>query len=189
MNILQSLPGQNKTQTRNKVKGNSLDNKKGGDIILGFELRKPSINSTDDFSHAKHASQGDIPYSGPLQVPSSSGFAWARRRLDDSLSVRSQSRSSSRSLISEPCGTLHSKNFVCKYNENLDRNDSRGRESNEMGQRGLVIKNWSQFERPESFDAGSDGFVKRINMVSPLCIDFILEVARLVWVTGLNELW
>ncbi|XP_076940211.1 protein IMPAIRED IN BABA-INDUCED STERILITY 1-like [Bidens hawaiensis] len=144
----ESLPSQ--SQTKLKVNGNSLDNKKAGDIILGFELLKPSINATDDGSHAKHASQRDIPYSGPLQVPSSSGFAWARRRLDDSLSARARSRSSSRSLISEP--------FRC--NENVDRANSRGQESN-----GLVIKNWNQFDRPESFDAGSDGLVKRMNMI------------------------
>ncbi|KAI3685060.1 hypothetical protein L6452_34293 [Arctium lappa] len=155
----ESLPPA-KSQVRHKINGISLDNQKGGDVILGFELRKPSANTTDDGSHAKHASQGDIPYSGPLQVPGSSGFAWARRRLDDSLSIRSRSRSSSRSLISEP-----SKHFESKCNENLERIDSRGRECNEMGTRGLVVKNWSQLERPDSFDAGSDGFVKRINMI------------------------
>ncbi|KAF5818197.1 putative protein-serine/threonine kinase CMGC-CDK-CRK7-CDK9 family [Helianthus annuus] len=155
----ESLPGQ--SQTRLKINGNSLDTKKGGDLILGFELRKPSINTIDDDgSHTKHASQGDIPYSGPLQVPGSSGFAWARRRLDDSLSIRSRSRSSSRSLISEPSGPLHLKSYESKCNENLDRTGSRGRESN-----GLVIKNWNQLERPDSFDAGSDGFVKRMNMM------------------------
>ncbi|GJS68072.1 probable serine/threonine-protein kinase [Tanacetum coccineum] len=160
-----TLPPKSQSQTRQKVNGSSLDAKKGGDIILGFELRKPSINTTDDGSHTKHASQGDIPYSGPLQVPSSSGFAWARRRLDDSLSVRSRSRSSSRSLIYEPSGTLHLKNVNSKCNENLDRTNSRGRESNEMNSRGLVIKNWNELDRPESFDAGPDGFVKRINMI------------------------
>ncbi|KAK1427219.1 hypothetical protein QVD17_15902 [Tagetes erecta] len=154
----ESLPGQ--SQTRLKVNGNSLDNKKGGEIILGFELRKPSISTTDGGSHTKHASQDDIPYSGPLQVPASSGFAWARRRLDDSLSTRSRSRSSSRSLISEPSGALHSKNFDHKCCENLDRPNSRGREAN-----GLVIKNWSQLERPDSFDVGSDGFIKRMSMI------------------------
>ncbi|KAI3736836.1 hypothetical protein L2E82_26823 [Cichorium intybus] len=145
-----------KSQTRHKINGNSLDTKKE-DIILGFELRKAAVNTTDDSSHAKHASQGDIPYSGPLQVPGSSGFAWARRRLDDSLSMRSHSRSSSRSLISEPSGTLHLKNFGSKCNED--------QKSNESGARGLVIKNWSQLEQPNSYDAGSDGFIKRMNMV------------------------
>ncbi|PWA38717.1 Protein kinase, ATP binding site-containing protein [Artemisia annua] len=160
----ETLPPKSQSQTRQKVNGSSLDTKKG-DVILGFELRKPSINTKDDRSHTKHASQEDIPYSGPLQVPSSSGFAWARRRLDDSLSVRSRSRSSSRSLIYEPSGTLHLKTIDSKCNENLDRTNSRGRESNEMNSRGLVIKNWNQLDRPESFDAGSDGFVKRINMI------------------------
>ncbi|XP_071716418.1 protein IMPAIRED IN BABA-INDUCED STERILITY 1-like [Rutidosis leptorrhynchoides] len=155
---------QSQSQIRIKVNGNSLDDKKA-DIILGFELRKASINTTDDGSHMKHASQGDIPYSGPLQVPGSSGFAWARRRLDDSLSVRSRSRSSSRSLISEPSGTSHLKNFESKCNENLDRTDVKGQDSNDTGSRGLVIKNWTQLERPESFDAGSDGFIRRINMM------------------------
>ncbi|CAI9266811.1 unnamed protein product [Lactuca saligna] len=149
----ESLLEKTQTQTRVKINGNSLDTKKGGDIILGFEVRKPSVNTTDDSSHTKHASQGDIPYSGPLQVPGSSGFAWARRRLDDSLSIRSRSRSSSRSLISEPSATSHLRNFESKCDE-----------SNETGARGLVIKNWNQLDQHNSYDAGSDGFMKRMNM-------------------------
>nr|XP_043636980.1 protein IMPAIRED IN BABA-INDUCED STERILITY 1-like [Erigeron canadensis] len=160
----ESLLVKSQNQTRRKVNGNSLDQKKE-EIILGFELRKRSLNTTDDGSHTKHASQGDIPYSGPLQVPGSSGFAWARRRLDDSLSIRSQSRSSSRSLISEPSGTLQLRNYESKCNENVDRSDSRGRESYGKGSNGLVIKNWLQLDRPDSYDAGSDGFVKKINMM------------------------
>ncbi|GKC55449.1 hypothetical protein Tco_1078194 [Tanacetum coccineum] len=52
-------------------------------IDAGFEPCKPFEN---------HESHGDIPFSGPLQVSGSSGFAWARRRFDDSSSLRSCSR-------------------------------------------------------------------------------------------------
>ncbi|GJT02170.1 SOSS complex subunit B [Tanacetum coccineum] len=69
-------------EARLKINGINLSNKKD-DIIIGFEPCKPFEN---------HESHGDIPFSGPLQVSGSSGFAWARRRFDDSSSLRSCSR-------------------------------------------------------------------------------------------------
>ncbi|KAK4744134.1 hypothetical protein SAY87_010446 [Trapa incisa] len=60
----------------------------------GAEAQKSSL---DEASHAKNASQGDIPFSGPLEVPSSSGFTWAKRRKDDSADQAHHNRSSSRS--------------------------------------------------------------------------------------------
>ncbi|GKB72548.1 hypothetical protein Tco_0933960 [Tanacetum coccineum] len=95
--ILENLP--TRTEARLKINGINLSNKKD-DIIIGFEPCKPFEN---------RESHGDIPFSGPLQASGSSGFAWARRRFDDSSSLRSCSKSSSKSLISEPWVALHSK--------------------------------------------------------------------------------
>uniref|UniRef100_A0A5B6ZE99 Protein kinase domain-containing protein n=1 Tax=Davidia involucrata TaxID=16924 RepID=A0A5B6ZE99_DAVIN len=152
------LPAQ--TQGFHKINGNNVNNCKEGDIILGVERPKPSIDIMEEASHIKNASQGDIPFSGPLQVSGSSGFAWAKRRIDD-LSVRSRSRSSSRSLVFEPSGVLHLRNhFESKKNENVvvhgSCTNSRGHESHETVKHAM-LKHWSQLEHPDSFDA-SDGY-------------------------------
>lgn len=132
---------------------------KEGDIMLSGEALKPSISIPEEISHVKNASQGDIPFSGPLQVSSSSGFAWAKRRKDDSSSVRSRSRSSSRG---QPFNESHAKsNFDSKRYENGElshgtHRNERGHDSWEIAK--LVMqKQWGQFERPDSFD-GSDGY-------------------------------
>ncbi|XP_076960657.1 protein IMPAIRED IN BABA-INDUCED STERILITY 1-like isoform X1 [Bidens hawaiensis] len=110
-----------KTEVRLKINGSSLPKQKDNDIILAFEPRKPfeSMIGTK--------SQGDITFSGPLQVPGSSGFAWAKWRFDDSSSLRSFGRSSSKSLVSEPEVTLHSRET--KHIDKIDRTSSRGRDS------------------------------------------------------------
>ncbi|KAL5544551.1 hypothetical protein UlMin_008335 [Ulmus minor] len=127
---------------------------------LGCELPKPSIDKAEDALHVKNASQGDIPYSGPLQVSTSSGFAWAKRRKDDTAS-RSHTRSISRGQIFNPVEAsigLPAKNsFDLKKPENGDstykgRTESRGHDSYEIAK--LAIQNqWGKFERPDSFDA------------------------------------
>ncbi|KAI3673386.1 hypothetical protein L6452_39504 [Arctium lappa] len=132
----ENLPA--RTEGGRKIVETSLDHKKDNDVILGFEPRKPFVNTID------RASQGDVPFSGPLQVSGSSGFAWARRRFDDSSSTRSRSRSSSKSLVSEPSVTLHSREP--KYSEKIERTSSRGHDSK--------VKNWSHLE----LDGRSDGY-------------------------------
>ncbi|KAM7483349.1 hypothetical protein LguiB_007932 [Lonicera macranthoides] len=153
----ESLPAQ--VQPTYKTTRTRVDNPKG-DIVLGVEQLRPSINVIEEASHVKNASQGDVPFSGPLEVSGSSGFAWAKRRIiDDSSSVRSRSRSSSRSLIFEHSGALHLKNsFDSKRQENVElvlgsRTNSKGHDSYEI----LRHKNWSQLEGPDSFDA-SEGY-------------------------------
>ncbi|XP_038688049.1 protein IMPAIRED IN BABA-INDUCED STERILITY 1-like isoform X2 [Tripterygium wilfordii] len=135
-----------------------------GDVFLRREVRKPSCDKLEEVTHAKNASQGDVPFSGPLQVSTSSGFAWARRRRDE-VSVRSHSRSISRGHISntlDPSAASNEKNgFDSKRRENADviygsRTNSRDRDSYEATKRAL-LKQWSEFERPDSFDA-SDGY-------------------------------
>ncbi|KAK4752534.1 hypothetical protein SAY87_021332 [Trapa incisa] len=65
----------------------------------GAEAQKSSLNVLDEACHAKNASQGGVPFSGPLEVPSSSGFTWAKRRKDDFSGRAHHNRSSSRSHI------------------------------------------------------------------------------------------
>nr|XP_043608080.1 protein IMPAIRED IN BABA-INDUCED STERILITY 1-like [Erigeron canadensis] len=138
----ENLPARSKV--RYKISGNSLYNQKESDIIIGFEPLKPPVNAID------HESQGDILFSGPLQVSGSSGFAWARRRLDDSSSLRSRSRSSSKSLISEPWVT-HSREPICI--ENIERNRSRRQDSK--------VEKWSQLDLPKAFNGDCDDYPSR----------------------------
>ncbi|XP_039067911.1 protein IMPAIRED IN BABA-INDUCED STERILITY 1-like isoform X2 [Hibiscus syriacus] len=118
----------------------------------------------EEAAHIKHASQGDIPFSGPLQVSTSSGFAWARRRKEDA-SIRSHCRSISRGQLYnslEPSAQLHARNNCdSKRNENWEvlygvHADSKGHDSYEAANRAMQ-KQWSQFEHPDSLDA-SDGY-------------------------------
>ncbi|KAA8540995.1 hypothetical protein F0562_024867 [Nyssa sinensis] len=152
----EDLPAQ--TQGFHKI---NVNNCKKRDIISGVEPPKPSIDILEEASHIQNASQGEIPFSGPLQVSGSSGFAWAKRRIDD-LSVRSRSRSSSRSLILEPSGALNlSNNVGSKGQENVDIvhgscTNYRGHKSHETVKHAM-LKHWSKLERPDSFDA-SDGY-------------------------------
>lgn len=125
------------------------------------EPQKPTIKPFEEENlHIKHASQGDLPFSGPLQVTSSSGFAWATKRKEDNASLRSHSRSSSRGMVP---GTLDSSSVlsgkVTSDSKRLANGDvlrdhinSKGRESYDTAKRN-ILKQWTQFERPDSFDA------------------------------------
>ncbi|GAV83714.1 Pkinase domain-containing protein [Cephalotus follicularis] len=137
---------------------------KEGQAMLGREVRKPLTDKLEDSMHIKNASQGDIPFSGPLQVSTSSGFAWAKRQKDDA-SIRSHNRSISKGHICnviQPAAELHGRNnFDSKGHDNGEvingcRTNSRGHDSYETSTRDMQ-KQWSQFERPDSFDS-SDGY-------------------------------
>ena len=96
---------------------------------INEDLAKPSTDSDrgdQDASHIKNPSHGDIP---TLQVSTSSGFAWAKRRKDDA-SRRSHCRSISRGHISnslEHSSLNYSRNnFDTKNQENKEFSNSRG---------------------------------------------------------------
>ncbi|CAK7322838.1 unnamed protein product [Dovyalis caffra] len=136
---------------------------KGGAGKSGGEARKQSIDKFEEIFHIKNASQGDIPFSGPLQVSSSSGFAWAKRQKDDA-SIRSHIRSISRGCSNnglEPSSALQEKNNSdSKGHDKGDliygvRTNSRGHDSYGISKLALQ-KQWSQFERPDSFDASEE---------------------------------
>ncbi|KAM7266908.1 hypothetical protein ACFE04_009074 [Oxalis oulophora] len=117
------------------------------------QLPKSLTEKLDEALHVKNASQGDIPYSGPLQLSSSSGFAWAKRQKDDGLI-----RSNSRSILKGQIGNMLESGGELRERNNFDsqrRDNSRGHDSYEISSRSLQ-KQWSQFDRPDSFDASDE---------------------------------
>ncbi|KAK8709887.1 hypothetical protein V6N13_060887 [Hibiscus sabdariffa] len=151
-------------QSSQKINCNRMYNSKQRNATISKGLTNQSTDAVEEAAHIKHASQGDIPFSGPLQVSTSSGFAWAKRRKDHA-SKRSHSRSISRGHLYnslEPSSPLHRQNnYDSKRNENGDviygnHADSNGHDSYETAKRAMQ-KQWSQFEHPDSLDA-SEGY-------------------------------
>ncbi|KAK4568148.1 hypothetical protein RGQ29_003787 [Quercus rubra] len=158
------------TQHSHKINVSNGDIVREVNSVVDGAARKQSIDKLEDASHVKNASQGDIPFSVPLQVSTSSGFAWAKRRKDDA-SIRSHSRSTSRGHIYnivEPTA-LHTKNnFDSKRHENGDvihgaRTNSRGHDSYEIAKLAMQ-NNWCKFERPDSFDASDEYHSQELSM-------------------------
>ncbi|XP_045789179.1 protein IMPAIRED IN BABA-INDUCED STERILITY 1-like [Trifolium pratense] len=136
------------------------------------EASKPSNGKAEDDSHMKNASQADVPFHGPLQVSKSSGFAWAKRRKDDTTSIRSHTRSISKGHIfnSLETSTINSREVSDdnRNNENKEvfgeRTSSRGRDLFEISK--LVMQNqWSKFDRPDSFDTSEEYHSQELSMM------------------------
>ncbi|ESW10148.1 hypothetical protein PHAVU_009G184700 [Phaseolus vulgaris] len=158
------------TQTSQKVNGRSFRNHEEEKIKIGDKAQKSSSGKAEDASHMKNASQGDIPLSGPLQVSSSSGFAWAKSRKDDA-SFRSHCRTISRGHIfnpSEQPSTLNSRNNLDTANQ--ENKEFCGGCVNSRGQQLLEISTlsmqnqWSKFDRPDSFDASDEYHSQELSM-------------------------
>ncbi|CAA0218967.1 unnamed protein product [Arabidopsis thaliana] len=153
------------SQKFQKRNGHSVHNSIDSDSTLFEKMQKPSNHEKDEASHVKNASQGDVPFSGPLQVSVSSGFAWAKRRKDD-ICVRSHNRSLSRGHIpnllgpspafSENTDVDSKNNEKEKEEKHGERTDSQDREAYEMLKLSM-LKKWRQLERPDSF-GGSDEY-------------------------------
>ncbi|XP_027942164.1 protein IMPAIRED IN BABA-INDUCED STERILITY 1 [Vigna unguiculata] len=157
------------TQTSQKVNGRSFRNHEEEKIIIGGKAQKSSSGKAEDASHTKNASQGDIPLSGPLQVSTSSGFAWAKTRKDDA-SFRSHCRTISRGHIFNPSepSTLNSRNNLDSTNQENKEFcggcvNSRGHQLLEISK--LSVQNqWSKFDRPDSFDASDEYHSQELSM-------------------------
>ncbi|KAF8114325.1 hypothetical protein N665_0039s0089 [Sinapis alba] len=148
-----------------KRNGHSVHNSIDSDASLYGKLQKPSEHEKEEASYVKNGSQGDVPFSGPLQVSVSSGFAWAKRRKDD-ISVRSHNRSLSRgghipNLLGPSPAFSEISDFVSKMKENEkeekhgEKTDSQDGEAYEMLKLSM-LKKWRQLERPDSFDASDE---------------------------------
>lgn len=139
---------------------------------IGEDAPKPTNDKPEEdaSSHMKNGSQVDFPFPGQLQVSKSSGFAWAKRRKDDT-SLRSHSRSISKGNIFNELETCtqnlrnnsHSRNY-----ENKEiiggRTSSRGQDLLDISR--LVMQNqWSRFDRPDSFDTSDEYHSQELSMV------------------------
>lgn len=144
------------------MKLNPLSQEDGHNARLCHELLKPAIKPPEEETlHTKHPSQGDLPFSGPLHVTSSSGFAWATKWKEENASLRSHSRSSSRGMGP---GALDASSILLSGRVTSDSRrqvngdilhdcvNSNSKGSFDMAKRAM-LKQWSQFERPDSFDA------------------------------------
>ncbi|WVZ18652.1 hypothetical protein V8G54_005974 [Vigna mungo] len=157
------------TQTSQKVNGRSFRNHEEEKIKIGGKTQKSSSGKAEDASHTKNASQGDIPLSGPLQVSTSSGFAWAKSRKDDT-SFRSHCRNISRGHIFNPSepSTLNLRNNLDTTNQENKEFcgggvNSRGHQLLEISK--LSMQNqWSKFDRPDSFDASDEYHSQELSM-------------------------
>lgn len=150
-----------KTKTNVTKEGARHDRTKlNGDARLFEDIQRVSTAQVKERPrHVKNDSLEEIPFSGPLIVSSSSGFAWAKKQ-DGRSFAKSRNRSSSRGKFTAEVdrdSKLELKeNVGMKEEHNRDaqiaRVDSRVREPNELAKRG-VLKKWSQLERPDSFDS------------------------------------
>ncbi|XP_008781045.1 protein IMPAIRED IN BABA-INDUCED STERILITY 1-like isoform X2 [Phoenix dactylifera] len=83
--------------------GAKRDPRENGDTRMLIDLQPvPETNSNppDKGRYVKQTCQKDVLPSGPLQVPASSGFAWAKKPKEDRSYTKSRSRSNSRSHAS-----------------------------------------------------------------------------------------
>lgn len=165
--LLQGLASQ--TQTSQKDNGRSVCILKEEKTNTSEAEQKPSSGKFEDVSHMKNASKEDIPFSGPLQVSTSSGFAWAKSQKDDT-SSRSHCRTISRGNIFNQLetSTLKSRNNL--DNRNQESKEFCGRHTNSRGSdlldfSKLSMQNqWSKFDRPDSFDASEEYHSQELSM-------------------------
>lgn len=163
---LYSVFQESKTNVNATKDGTTQDRAKlNGDARLFVDIQPVSAAQVKESArHVKNESREQIPFSGPLSVSSSSGFAWARRPQEDRSFARSRTRSSSRGQF--PADAVQGCNTQAKENAGLRELPSRdipvsvSHVSSRVRDRGphdaakrAVLKKWSQLEHPDSFDS------------------------------------
>ncbi|KAG8099464.1 hypothetical protein GUJ93_ZPchr0013g36728 [Zizania palustris] len=153
---------ESKTKANGTKDGSILDRAKvNGDVKLFADIQPVSVAQVKEMArHVKNDSREEIPFSGPLIVSSSSGFAWAKKPPEDRSFARSRNRSSSRGQFSVELDQVNKmpakENLGLKEQPNKDvhiaRVNSKVREPHDVEKR-AVLKKWSQLERPDSFDS------------------------------------
>ncbi|KAL0757296.1 hypothetical protein Bca101_094964 [Brassica carinata] len=145
------------SQTFQKRNGHSVHNSIDSDASLYGKLqKKPSEQEKEEASHVKNGSQGDVPFSGPLQVSVSSGFAWAKRRKDE-ICVRSHNRSLSRGHIPNLLGPSPAFSEISDAESKMKENEKEEKQLEAYEKLKLsMLKKWRKLERPDSFDASDE---------------------------------
>ncbi|XP_062189059.1 protein IMPAIRED IN BABA-INDUCED STERILITY 1-like [Phragmites australis] len=153
---------ESKTSVNGSKDGAVQDRAKlNGDARLFADIQPVSAAQVKERArHVKNESREEIPFSGPLIVSSSSGFAWAKKPQEDRSFARSRNRSSSRGQftfeVNQDNKLQAKENIGSRELPNRDvhmaRVNSKVRESHDLAKR-AVLKKWSQLERPDSFDS------------------------------------
>ncbi|CAN0870993.1 Protein IMPAIRED IN BABA-INDUCED STERILITY 1 [Linum grandiflorum] len=121
-----------------------------------MDAQKPSPMKLDDEAVHDVKNQREISFSGPMQVSTSSGFAWARRRREDASRIpTAQVRNGL-----EPSAAIGEKNtFVSQRHEcgELDGDMS------DISKHSLQ-KKWREFERQDSFGASEDYHSRELSL-------------------------
>ncbi|OEL22116.1 putative serine/threonine-protein kinase [Dichanthelium oligosanthes] len=139
--------------------------KLNGDARLFADIQQVlPVQVRERARHVKNDSREEVPFSGPLSVSSSSGFAWAKRPQEDRSFARSRTRSSSRGQFStevdqdsksqakENVGLRELPSRDVPISISRANSKVRDREPHDVAKR-AVLKKWSQLERPDSFDS------------------------------------
>lgn len=137
--LMQEIPFKSRFAFRNNESNTRNTKGKGGDACT--DILGPSFDTVSEASHIAHPSS-------PVQVSSSSSFAWAKKRQrEDAMTTRSYSRSSSNSQF---CFTLNPSSILNAKNEDITSEipiDLRGNDSPQ--------RKWRQktrFDHLASFD-------------------------------------
>ncbi|KAF6145598.1 hypothetical protein GIB67_037631 [Kingdonia uniflora] len=153
---------QTNSQLIRKINGGNVHvPDENNDPRLSEKPPKLLVDAVQETSHSRNASQGDIPFSGPLHVMASSGFSWAKRRKEDIKFVRFHSRSSSRGHVSTaldpPSVKYSSSETKCQENGELlgeTRTESQDNDSHEIAKH-ATRRQRNQCERPDSFHSSN----------------------------------
>ncbi|KAK1305582.1 putative serine/threonine-protein kinase [Acorus calamus] len=125
------------------------------------------IDSLGGATHLKHASQGDLPFSGPLRVSTSSNFEWAKKWREDNASMRQQNTtnaSSARGHVSsaaDPSSDSQESNNIDsdrQANGRISQDTHINRRHHDCSEivKRVMMKQWSHLECPDSFDATNE---------------------------------
>ncbi|KAK1273662.1 putative serine/threonine-protein kinase [Acorus gramineus] len=122
------------------------------------------IDSLGGATNLKHASQGDLPFSGPLCVSTSSNFEWAKKWREDNASMRPHNTSSARGRVSsaaDPSSDSQESNNIDsdrQANGRISQDTHINRKHHDSSEivKHVMMKQWSHLERPDSFDATNE---------------------------------
>ncbi|KAK1317231.1 putative serine/threonine-protein kinase [Acorus calamus] len=140
-----------------------IDVPKKVDARTVMEKTRLVVDPLGGATHLKHASQGDMPFSGPLHVSTSSNFEWAKKWREEKAAMRSHSKYSARGRVSsevDPSNALSVNNINSEGQAKGDISpdihvNSRSHDSSEIVKR-VMMNQWSHLEQPDSFDASNE---------------------------------
>ncbi|XP_020577885.1 probable serine/threonine-protein kinase At1g54610 [Phalaenopsis equestris] len=134
---------------------------KGDDRLLVDLQLIPALKHPDQDPNSTHISQKDIPFSVPMDVNPSTGFAWAKKQQEDSPYDKSRCKSSSKSNlfgVEEPLFSA----VRARASSDLENGriaeeevDRLKRSEHYKMVKKAMLRSWAQLQHPDSFDSSS----------------------------------